>query len=109
MIELMLRHVFPRTTSSKQKGLNVVISPLLESQFALKVLVRDMVTRQPLPGSTVDVYVNHSLTSSTQTGARGEVLLRVAYSPSLSLTLLGHMQGYVPSPLPWSTTKRPSE
>ncbi|TKS65845.1 Protein FAM171B [Collichthys lucidus] len=82
-----------------------VFSP--ESQFALKVLVRDMVTRQPLPGASVDVYINHTLRSSTQTGERGEVLLWVTYSPGLSVTLLGSMDGYVPSPLPWSTTKRP--
>ncbi|XP_070711950.1 protein FAM171B isoform X2 [Pempheris klunzingeri] len=78
-----------------------------ESQFALKVLVRDMVTRQPLLGASVDVYINHTLRSSAQTGDRGEVLLWVAYSPGLSLTLLGRKEGYIPSPLPWSTTKRP--
>lgn len=66
-------------------------------------------TRQPLPGASVDVYVNRSLTSSVQTGERGEVLLWVTYSPGLSLTLLGKRQGYVPRPLLWSTTKRPSE
>ncbi|KAM9328347.1 protein FAM171B [Pholidichthys leucotaenia] len=83
-------------------------SPLVAvPQFALKVLARDLVTRQPLPGATVDVYVNHTLRSSAQTGERGEVLLWVAYSPSLSLILLGGMEGYVPSLLPWSTTKRP--
>lgn len=80
-----------------------------EPQFALKVLVRDLVTRQPLSGASVDVYLNHTLRSSAQTGARGEVLLWVAFSPGLSLTLLGSMEGYVPTPLPWSTTKRPSE
>ncbi|XP_037617603.1 protein FAM171B [Sebastes umbrosus] len=78
-----------------------------EPQFALKVLVRDLVTRQALPGASVDVYVNHTLKSSARTGERGEVLLWVAYSPGLSLTLLGNMEGYVPSALPWSTTKRP--
>ncbi|XP_023133119.2 protein FAM171B isoform X1 [Amphiprion ocellaris] len=82
-------------------------APVAEAQFALKVLVRDLVTRQPLPGATVDVYLNHTLRSSAQTGPRGEVLLWVVYSPSLSLTLLGHMEGYVPNPLPWSTAKRP--
>ena len=80
-----------------------------EPQFALKVLVRDLVTRQPLTGASVDVYVNHTLRSAARTGKRGEVLLWVSYSPGLSLTLLGNMEGYVPSPLPWSTTKRPSE
>uniref|UniRef100_A0A667WU50 Family with sequence similarity 171 member B n=1 Tax=Myripristis murdjan TaxID=586833 RepID=A0A667WU50_9TELE len=79
----------------------------LQPQFALKVLVRDLVTRQPLSGASVDVYVNHTITSSARTGERGEVLLWVPYSPDLSLTLLGNMEGYVPCPLPWSTTKRP--
>ncbi|KAM9767040.1 LOW QUALITY PROTEIN: protein FAM171B [Menidia menidia] len=78
-----------------------------EPRFTLKVLVRDLVTRQPLSGASVDVYVNHTLRSSAQTGERGEVLLRVDYSPGLGLTLLGKMEGYVPTPLPWSTTKRP--
>lgn len=66
-------------------------------------------TRQPLQGASVDIYVNHTLKSSTQTGEKGEVLLWLDYSPGLSLTLLGHMEGYVPTPLPWSTNKRPSE
>ncbi|XP_060888608.1 family with sequence similarity 171 member B [Labrus mixtus] len=78
-----------------------------ESPFALKVLVRDMVTRQPLQGASVDVYVNHTLKSSAQTGDTGDVLLWVDYSPGLSLTLLGNMEGYVPTPVPWSTNKRP--
>ncbi|TNN49331.1 Protein FAM171B [Liparis tanakae] len=82
-------------------------APTEEPQFALKVLVRDLVTRQPLPGASVDVYANHTLRSSARTGVRGEVLLWVAYTPGLSLTLLGSMEGYVPSPLPWSTSKRP--
>ncbi|KAF3688420.1 Protein FAM171B Precursor [Channa argus] len=80
---------------------------IAEPQFVLKVLVRDLVTHQPLPGASVDVYLNHTLRSSARTGERGEVLLWVAYSPGLSLTLLGSMEGYVPSPLPWRTTKRP--
>ncbi|KAK5847853.1 hypothetical protein PBY51_016949 [Eleginops maclovinus] len=78
-----------------------------EPEFALRVLVRDLVTRQALPGASVDVYVNHTLRNSVRTGERGEVLLWVSYSPGLSLTLLGNMEGYVPSPLPWSSTKRP--
>ncbi|KAM8871847.1 protein FAM171B [Synchiropus picturatus] len=75
--------------------------------FALKVLVRDRVTRQLLPGATVGVCINHTEMSTAQTGAGGEVLLRVVYSPGQILTLVGQMEGYVPSPLPWSTTKRP--
>uniref|UniRef100_A0A665T263 Membrane-associated ring finger (C3HC4) 7 n=1 Tax=Echeneis naucrates TaxID=173247 RepID=A0A665T263_ECHNA len=76
-------------------------------QFALKVLVRDVVTRQPLMGASVAVYLNHTLRSSERTGPGGQVLLWVAYSPGLSLTLLGTMEGYVPTPLPWSTAKKP--
>ncbi|XP_051283491.1 protein FAM171B isoform X1 [Dicentrarchus labrax] len=96
----------PSATDPTARGR--LLSPsAAESPFALKVLVRDMVTRQPLPGASVEVYVNHTLRSSAQTGERGDVLLWVAYSPVLSLTLLGTMEGYVPSPLPWSTTKRP--
>uniref|UniRef100_A0A8C6LMW2 Family with sequence similarity 171 member B n=1 Tax=Nothobranchius furzeri TaxID=105023 RepID=A0A8C6LMW2_NOTFU len=78
-----------------------------EPQFALKVLLRDLVTRQALSGASVDVYMNHTLTGSAQAGEIGEVLLWVSYSPGLSLTLLGHKEGYVPTPLPWSTSKRP--
>ncbi|XP_017295655.1 protein FAM171B [Kryptolebias marmoratus] len=78
-----------------------------EPQFALKVLLRDLVTRQPLAGASVDVYINHTLRGSSQTGQSGEVLLWVGYSPGLSLTLLGHKEGFVLAPLPWSTTKRP--
>nr|XP_046237869.1 protein FAM171B [Scatophagus argus] len=96
------------TVAVGDPGRSVGPSALIaETQFALKVLVRDMVTRQPLLGASVDVYVNHTLMSSAQTGERGEVLLWVTYSPVLSLTLLGHMQGYMSSPLPWSTAKRP--
>ncbi|XP_039998404.1 protein FAM171B [Xiphias gladius] len=98
----------PSATDPTAPGRFLSPSPLIaEPQFALKVLVRDLVTRQPLSGASVDVYVNHTLRSSARTGGRGEVLLRVAYSPGLSLTLLGNMEGYVPSPLPWSTAKRP--
>ncbi|XP_007553760.1 protein FAM171B isoform X1 [Poecilia formosa] len=78
-----------------------------EAQFSLKVLVRDLVTRRPLAGASVDVYLNHTSKSSAQTGEDGEVLLWVPYNPGVSLTLLGNKEGYVPTPLPWSTTKRP--
>lgn len=101
-------HTFPSLDlETPLSSSSLSLSP--EPRFALKVLVRDAVTRQPLPGASVDVYVNHTLSSSDRTGPRGEVLLWVAYSPGLSLTLLGKMEGYVPGPLPWSTAKRPSE
>ncbi|XP_051913073.1 protein FAM171B [Hippocampus zosterae] len=78
-----------------------------EPRFALKVLVRDMATRHLLPGASIGIYVNHTLSSSTWTGEKGEALLWVPYSPWLSLTLVASMEGYVPSSLPWSTTKKP--
>ncbi|XP_061841338.1 protein FAM171B [Nerophis lumbriciformis] len=78
-----------------------------EPRFALKILVRDLVTRQLLPGASVRVYVNHTLSTSTRIGEKGEAVLWLPYSPGLSLTLVGTMEGYVPSPLPWSTASRP--
>lgn len=85
------------------------VSPLCTgSQFPLKVLVRDAVNRQPLPGASVDIYVNHTLSGSFHTEApAGDTVLQVPYSTSL--TLLGRKDGYLPVPLPWSATKRPRE
>ncbi|KAL6115270.1 fam171b [Pungitius sinensis] len=98
----------PPATEATGPGRFVSPSAAMEEpRFALKVLVKDQVTRQPLPGASVDVYVNHTLRSSSRTGRSGGVLLWVAYSPGLSLTLLGSMGGYVPRPLPWSTARRP--
>ncbi|XP_068612698.1 protein FAM171B [Brachionichthys hirsutus] len=102
-----LTAAFGAPSASIPTGPGRIVGPAAETRFALKVLVRDAATRQPLPGATVDVYVNHTLTSSAQTGERGEVLLRVSFSPGLGLTLLGNMRGYVPQPLTWSTSKRP--
>ncbi|XP_062303192.1 family with sequence similarity 171 member B [Osmerus eperlanus] len=81
--------------------------PTAEPPFVLRVLVKDQVTRRPLAGAVVDVYVNHTRSSSALSGGRGEVLLRAPYRPGLSLTLLASMVGYVPTPLPWRTAKRP--
>lgn len=79
-------------------------------QFALKVLVRDAVTRQPLSGVAVDIYVNHMLNGTAYTGAQaGDALLQVPYSTALSLTLLGRKDGYLPALQPWSATQRPRE
>ncbi|XP_077585251.1 protein FAM171B [Stigmatopora nigra] len=87
----------------------VLESPLLteETRFGLKILVKDMVTRRVLPGATVGIYLNHTLNSSAWTGQKGEALLWVPYSPGLSMTLVATLEGYIPSLLPWSTTKRP--
>ncbi|CAG10308.1 unnamed protein product, partial [Tetraodon nigroviridis] len=77
--------------------------------FALKVLVLDSVSRQPLPGASVSVYLNHSLTSSAHTEPSGEVLFWIRSGPRPRLTLLGDRRGYVPRPLAWSTSRRPGE
>uniref|UniRef100_A0A4W5N796 Family with sequence similarity 171 member B n=1 Tax=Hucho hucho TaxID=62062 RepID=A0A4W5N796_9TELE len=78
-----------------------------EPPFALRVLVKDHVTRRRLGGAQVEVFVNHTLSSQALTGERGEVMLRVPYSLGLSLTIVASMEGYVLTPLPWRTTKRP--
>ncbi|KAK7893546.1 hypothetical protein WMY93_022698 [Mugilogobius chulae] len=78
-----------------------------EPPFILRVLLKDSVSRAPLSGASVDLYVNHSLRSSVLTGPRGDVLLWVTYTPAESLTLVGRMEGYLPMPLPWSTARRP--
>ncbi|XP_024144674.1 protein FAM171B [Oryzias melastigma] len=106
------------TSSSGDNGLTAALGdtddprrvPTPTSQtagFALKVLVRDQVTRQLLPGASVGLYVNHTMKSSAQTDAAGAVLLWVEYDPGSGLTLLATKEGYVPAPLPWSTAKRP--
>jgi len=80
-----------------------------EARFALKALVRDLTTRGPLAGATLDVYANHTLSTSARTGPGGEALLSLPYGPQLQLTLLAKMEGYVPTTLPWRTSKRPCE
>ncbi|KAL1022134.1 hypothetical protein UPYG_G00022580 [Umbra pygmaea] len=78
-----------------------------EPPFALRVLVKDQVTRRPLGGAQVEVFVNHTLSSQAVTGERGEVLLRVPYRLGLSLIIVASMEGYVVTPLPWTTSRRP--
>ncbi|KAJ0009397.1 hypothetical protein NQD34_001099 [Periophthalmus magnuspinnatus] len=78
-----------------------------ERPFILRVLLRDSVSRAPLSGASVDLYVNHSLRSSVLTDPRGDVRLWVSYTPAESLSLVGRMEGYLPMPLPWSTARRP--
>ncbi|KAG7252881.1 hypothetical protein CRUP_019344, partial [Coryphaenoides rupestris] len=76
-------------------------------RFALKALVRDLTTRGPLAGATLDVYANHTLSTGSRTGPGGEALLSLPYDPRLQLTLLAKMEGYVPTTLLWRTSKRP--
>lgn len=72
------------------------------------MLVRDAVNRQPLPGASVDIFVNHTLSGSFRAGApEGDTLLQLPYSSTL--TLLGRKDGYLPGPLPWSASKKPRE
>ncbi|XP_052359985.1 protein FAM171B-like [Oncorhynchus keta] len=92
-------------TALSQVQIPSVLTP--EPPFALRVLVKDQVTRRRLGGAQVGVFVNHTLSSQALTGEKGEVLLRVPYSLGLSLTIVASMEGYVLTPLPWRTTKRP--
>lgn len=102
-------HFFMDLASHHPCSSDLLLAFFPEAQFSLKVLVRDLVTRRPLARASVDVYLNHTSKSSARTGEDGDVLLRVPYNPGVCLTLLGSKEGYVPTPLPWSTTKRPSE
>uniref|UniRef100_A0AAZ3QWM6 Membrane-associated ring finger (C3HC4) 7 n=1 Tax=Oncorhynchus tshawytscha TaxID=74940 RepID=A0AAZ3QWM6_ONCTS len=101
----------PDGSITGQTALSQVQTPSVltpEPPFALRVLVKDQVTRRRLGGAQVRVFVNHTLSSQALTGEKGEVLLRVPYSLGLSLTIVASMEGYVLTLLPWRTTKRPN-
>lgn len=71
--------------------------------------MKDASSQRYLSGAAVRVFVNGSLIESSQTEQNGEVLLTVPYQLGVTLTLVASMEAYVPSQLPWKTTKMPSE
>ncbi|XP_076118978.1 protein FAM171B-like [Alosa pseudoharengus] len=75
--------------------------------FTLKVHVRDAASRQGLKGASVELFVNYVLSSSTLTSEDGSAVLRVPYSPQQSVTIVGSLNGYVLTPLPWKASKMP--
>ncbi|XP_041940404.1 protein FAM171B-like isoform X1 [Alosa sapidissima] len=75
--------------------------------FTLKVYVRDAASRQGLKGASVELFVNYVLSSSTLTSEDGSAVLRVPYSPQQSVTIVGSLNGYVLTPLPWKASKMP--
>lgn len=87
-----------------------LLSPLeLFSSLTLKVWVKDASSQRYLSSAAVRVFVNGSLLQFSQTEENGEVLLTVPYQLGVTLTLVASMEAYVPSQLPWKTTKMPSE
>lgn len=71
--------------------------------------MKDASSQRYLGGAAVRVFVNGSLLQSRETEENGEVLLTVPYQLGVTLTLVASMDAYVPSQLPWKTTKMPSE
>ncbi|CAL8390186.1 unnamed protein product [Boreogadus saida] len=97
----------PNTTYPGHRSAEPGSPPQPEARFALKALLRDLSTRRPLPGATLDVYAGRALRASARAGAAGEALLWLPYGPRLRLTLLARAEGYVPATLPWETARRP--
>lgn len=81
----------------------------LFSSLSLKVWVKDASSLRYLSGATVRVFVNGSLLQLSQTEENGEVFLTVPYKLGVTFTLVASMDAYVPTQLPWKTTKMPSE
>lgn len=71
--------------------------------------MKDSSSQRYLSGAAVRVFVNGSLLQSSQTEGNGEVLLTVPYQLGVTLTLVASMEAYVPTQLPWKTSKMPSE
>ncbi|KAF4080239.1 hypothetical protein AMELA_G00168170 [Ameiurus melas] len=57
--------------------------------------------------ATAPAELFSSLTLKVQTEENGEVLLTLPYQLGVTLTLVASMEAYVPSQLPWKTTKMP--
>ncbi|KAG7326986.1 hypothetical protein KOW79_010387 [Hemibagrus wyckioides] len=77
------------------------------ASLTLKVWVKDASSQRYLSGAAVRVFVNGSLLQSSQTEENGEVLLTVPYQLGVTLTLVASMEAYMPTQLPWKTTKMP--
>lgn len=79
------------------------------SAFSLMVEVSDALTRQPLSRADVQVYINHSVASTAQTGQSGAALLHVPYQPEAPVTLVASKNGYVRTVLPYRSSRMPSK
>ncbi|XP_076871657.1 protein FAM171B [Brachyhypopomus gauderio] len=82
------------------------VSPEL-SPLTLKVSVKDASSQRFLSGAAVLVFLNGLRLNSSHTQDGGEVLLTVPYQLGATLTLVASMDAYIPSQLPWKTTKMP--
>ncbi|XP_062852933.1 family with sequence similarity 171 member B [Trichomycterus rosablanca] len=95
------------TPSRKARRDQPATAPAELSSLTLKVCVKDGSSQRYLSGASVRVFVNGSQLQSSQTQQNGEVLLNVTYQTGVSLTLVASMEAYVPTQLPWKTTKMP--
>ena len=86
-----------------------MILSFLVSVFMLKVQVNDIISRQYLSQAVVEVFVNYTKTNSTVTRNNGAVLISVPYKLGLSLTIIAYKDGYVLTPLPSKTRRKPSK
>ncbi|XP_072539734.1 protein FAM171B [Salminus brasiliensis] len=77
------------------------------SSLTLKVWVKDASSQRYLSGAAVRVFMNGSQLHSSQSQENGEVLLTIPYQLRVTLTLVASMEAYVPTQLPWKTTKMP--
>lgn len=82
---------------------------LADSTFTLKVQVRDASSQQFLSKVSVEVFVNYTQTNSALTAENGAILLKVPYQLGMTLTIVASLGGYTLTPLPWKTSKMPSE
>ncbi|KAM3862148.1 protein FAM171B-like [Diretmus argenteus] len=81
--------------------------PLPGSTFTLKVQISDFVNHQYLNQSTVEVYVNYTITNTALTGEDGVVLLQVPYHLGLPITIVASRDGYICTVLPYKTRRMP--
>ncbi|XP_066521595.1 family with sequence similarity 171 member B [Hoplias malabaricus] len=88
-------------------GNHTTTEPAEPSSLTLKVWVKDASSQRYLSGAAVRVFVNGSQVHSSNTQDNGEVLLTVPYHLGVTLTLVASMETYVPTQLPWKTTKMP--
>ncbi|XP_057709065.1 protein FAM171B-like [Corythoichthys intestinalis] len=75
--------------------------------FNLKVQVTDMLTRQHLNKTTVDLYVNYTRTKTVLTGEDGAVLLQVPFENGPPVTVVACRDGYICTVVPYKTIRTP--
>ncbi|XP_072541131.1 protein FAM171B-like isoform X2 [Salminus brasiliensis] len=105
---VVVDHSFVRTEDALQRERGVSArAAVLDAAFTLRIQVKDAVSHQPLSQASVNVFVNYTLISSTKTSRDGSSALSIPYSQGRALIVVASKDGYVPTALPWKTTKKP--